>query len=491
MDRRTFHCTIAGACLANWTLKKPGQQRRVGPTGTQSPAQAAPDAGPVNANARRIALVIGNNQYVRAPQLQNAVNDARDLSATLQRLNFEVTSVTDASLSTVENSVRQFASGLRKGDIALFFYSGHGLQVEGENYLVPVDFDLANGEAGVKSKCFPCSKAQLSMEASVVWMQIVILDACRSNPFSSRAAGTKGMAMPEVDQGTYLALAAGPGQTASDNSSERNGLFTKFLLTELPRPGQSIDQVFGRVKKQVADASRNAQRPWLHADILQEFFFNDAGAPEGQIASRRTLRLRDLLMEGKRQLAAKQFQDAADLFEQATHIDPEDPFTYNALGAAYTKMQQWSLAVATFSKAIELSPGYAAAYFNRGVAYHNAGRYQLAVQDFSWAIDEEASDPLPLDLRGRSYFALLDYEHAKEDFDLALELNPSDSAALLGRGRVYFRQGNFPDAIEDLSLSIRLRPTAEAFLVRSQAYRAIGRMALSDADQQRATRTQH
>lgn len=171
-------------------------------------------------------------------------------------------------------------------------------------------------------------------------------------------------------------------------------------------------------------------------------------------------------------------------------IDPENPFTYNALGASYAQLRNWSTAASLYAKAIQLNPAYAAAYFNRGVAYYNAGRYDLAVQDFSWAVDQERDDPLALALRGKAYFSLLDSDHAKEDFDHALTINASDYVSLIGRGRVHFRQGRFRDSITDLSSSIKIRPTAQAYEIRSQAFRALGQMAQSQPDYQAALRLQ-
>jgi Flp pilus assembly protein TadD len=472
MTRRTFaQIAVSGLSQAAFS-----QDRKVKPESESvpQPHQAIPQS-----NGRRTALLIGNNNYKKVSPLRNANHDASDISVELRNLRFDVTTVLDTDLITLRQCINRFSSKLQMGDVVFFFYSGHGVQVSEENYLVPTDFNPVGGEDAVRSRCVPAHEVQDSIQKRDTALCILVLDACRNNPFGNHAA--KGLAMMDTSLGTYIGtyigLAAGPGQTASDNSSERNGLFTKFLLKEITHGGQSLDQVFGNVKKQVFEASNQRQRPWLHSDIIGDFYFKGGMRPSpGSL----------LLESGKRQFQQKQFDQARQSFEQAMRLDPENAFIYNALGAAYAQLRQWSIATGLFAKAIELKPDYAEAYFNRGVAYHNAGRYELAIQDFSWAVDEEPYDPLALDLRGKTYLSLLDYQSAKTDFDRALELNPSDSIALLGRGKAYFRQGKYSEAIRDLTGSLAIHRTSEAYELRSQAYRAMGRTAQAELDHQSA-----
>jgi tetratricopeptide (TPR) repeat protein len=477
MTRRIFACTIS-----HWVLARTAAQDR----SLKPKSKPAPEPGKsaVAISNRRAALVIGNNRYIKTPPLHNAGHDASDLAEALGRLRFEVRLVLDADKNSLGRAVQEFSSTLREGDTAFFFYAGHGLQIEEENYLLPVDFDPAHGEAGTKATCLRASEVQDAIKKFGAGLCIFVLDACRDNPFTESKSAPKGLALMEAGLGTYIGLATGPGQIARDNGLERNGLFTKYLLKEIIRPGQTIDQVFNNVKKQVFEASQQDQRPWLHSDIIGDFYF------DGPANAMRPSSGSTLVEAGKRQFEARQFEEARKSFEQAMRVEPENPFIYNALGVTYTQLRQWSIATGLFAQAIELKPDYAAAYFNRGAAYHNAGRYELAVQDFSWAIEQEPFDPLVLDLRGKAYFSLNDYKQAKIDFDSAIKLNRTDSAALLGRGKVFFRTGSYEEAIKDLSASIRIRATAEAYDVRSQAYRATNRTALADADHQAALRLQ-
>jgi tetratricopeptide (TPR) repeat protein len=478
LSRRAFAVGLAALPLGAQTAPRSGKKD----LGVEPETPPKP-AGQPGASGRRKALVIGNNAYSKAHELKNAVHDAGDVGEVLKRSGFEVASLMDANEARLKDTIARFTAGIGGGDVALLFYSGHGVQIGGENYLIPVDIDPKLGESRVKAACQAASHPQQSIEKAGARLNIVVLDACRNNPFGSGLTSPRGLALMEGGLGTYIALATGPGQVADDNPAERNGLFSKHLLREFVVPGQSLDAVFKKVKEQVYAASGGQQRPWLHADMIGDFYPQAAGAPAPPPPADLSI-----LDQAKKQFQNGQFEEAAQSFERARRGHPDDPFPYNALGVTFTRMGRWSQAVDMFSRAIELKPDYAAAYYNRGIAYQNAGRYELAVQDFSWAVDQEPFDPLLVDMRGRAYFSLLDYDHALEDFNRALELNPTDSAALLGRGRVFFRRGRYAEALRDLTDSLGLRPVPESYEMRAQTYRAMGRTKDSEADQREAAR---
>jgi Flp pilus assembly protein TadD len=472
LTRRTFHLATAGALLRGVLAAQDKGVKVVGGPSAAGRAGAAP-FDPSKAR-RRAALVVGNNAYKKAPALRNCLNDADDIGDTLAKAGFTVTRVHDGSLDATHAAITGFTGSLGQGDIALLYYSGHGIQAGGENYLVPVEFDIAAGESRLASGAIAAAPALQSMEKSGSQLNILILDSCRDNPFH-RGAPVKGMALMEPGLGTCVALATGPGQAASDNADERNGLFTKFLIQEMSRP-QPLDVVLKSVRDSVFKASGGRQRPWTFADIIGDFYFAAAGQTPVRVG------VVDVIEAGKRQYLAGMFEEAADSFDRAVRTDPENAFAYNALGSARARLKQWSIATSLFAKAIEIKPDYAAAYFNRGVAYYNAGRYELALQDFSWAVDEEPYDPRSLDLRGKTHLALRDNDEAVSDFSRALDLDPSDSTALTGRGAVRFRQGQFQDAIRDLSASLNLRVAIDALDLRAQCYKATRQAALADAD---------
>jgi uncharacterized caspase-like protein len=297
-----------------------------------SPAPGRVGAAPFDPSKarRRAALVIGNNAYRKARPLKNCLNDADDIGDALTKSGFTVTRVHDATLDATRSALTTFTGSLAQGDIALLYYSGHGIQANGENYLVPVDFDLTAGESRLGTAAVAAAPALSAMEKSGSQLNIVILDSCRDNPFRPNAP-VKGMALMEPGLGTCVALATGPGQAASDNSDERNGLFTKFFIAEMSRP-QPLDGVFKSVREAVFKASGGRQRPWTFADIVGDFYF----AQTAQTPVR--LGVVDVIEAGKRQYLAGMFEEAADSFERAVRTDPENAFGYNALGSARARV---------------------------------------------------------------------------------------------------------------------------------------------------------
>jgi len=173
---------------------------------------------PLGANGKRVALVIGNDNYRNVPKLSNAVNDARAMAQALRECGFEVKLVVDANFEQMGTSVDDFSKSLHRGDVALFYYSGHGMQVNGENYLAPVELVVDN-ESQVKYKSLNVGYVLEQMEGAGADLQILILDACRNNPFvkNGRAIGGRGLAPITASNGTFISYATAPGQTADDN----------------------------------------------------------------------------------------------------------------------------------------------------------------------------------------------------------------------------------------------------------------------------------
>jgi len=224
--------------------------------------------------SRRVALVIGNNAY-RQPlnALQNAVNDARSMREALQGVGFVVQIAENTSLREMDRAVRSFTASLSPGDIALFFYAGHAFQTEeGENCLMPTDFDAVN-EVDAFHDSYAAQRLQSLMERSGARLRIIILDACRNNPYSETRSGSRGLAEMNAGQGTCIIFAAAAGRTASDNRRGNNGLFTSYLVEALDITGLTIDQVFRRVGAEVLRESSGGQQPWISSSIYTDFYF--------------------------------------------------------------------------------------------------------------------------------------------------------------------------------------------------------------------------
>jgi len=229
-------------------------------------ALAAPslDSGP------RVALVIGNAGYKTAP-LANPLNDARAVSDSLRKLGFRVISLENASQKQMFEAVRQFGD-LLQGGVGLFYYAGHGVQVKGRNFLVPVDAAI-DREDEVPYKAFDVGQVLEKMESAKNPLNIVILDACRNNPFTRTArSGASGLAQMDAPTGSIIAFATAPGAEAADGNAG-NGLYTSHLLRYLNTPGLKVEDVFKRTRVAVKQSSNGRQIPWESTSLEGDFYF--------------------------------------------------------------------------------------------------------------------------------------------------------------------------------------------------------------------------
>lgn len=228
---------------------------------------------------RKIALIIGVKSYQFVPALKNSLNDAVDVATTLKRKGFEVIELYDPKTKReMQEAVKKYFSILNgQKDVAgLIFYSGHGMQVDGTNYLIPAN---ANPEikADLDDECLSMDYVMRAIEEAGNPLNIFILDACRNNPFRGfTRSSEKGLSIVDSPKGSYLVYATKPGSVASDGVG-RNGLFTSKLLKYIDEPELNIEQVFKRVAAEVAEDSQDAQRPWIASDYTGDFFFTSSG----------------------------------------------------------------------------------------------------------------------------------------------------------------------------------------------------------------------
>jgi formylglycine-generating enzyme required for sulfatase activity len=260
----------------------------------------------------RHALVIGNKDYPRQP-LTNPVNDATDLAAALKAAGFAVALETNLNRDGMYKALDTFTGKLTPGDAALVYFSGHGLEVQGQNYLLPVDFDAA-AEYQVRGRALNAGEILEALRPRGVAVSILILDACRNNPYRSWARSRSGgLAALQADQadGAFIAFAAAPGQVASDNPTGRNGLFTKHLKEAIQQPGLSIDEVFSRVREQVFRESGTGQRPYVTTGLIGRFAFQGVdNRPPGDPALEAWNDVKDSGSVGLLEEFRKQFPDS-------------------------------------------------------------------------------------------------------------------------------------------------------------------------------------
>lgn len=261
----------------------PGKNRiRVAAQNTQSqiiskdlylnsePAARKNTADPSKAYNKRIALVIGNADYTSTSKLRNTLNDAKAMTATLKSLGFEVIAIENGTYETIKNAVYAFGDRIQDVDVSLFFYAGHGIEVDGANYIVPVDADIQS-HLDVKQKCIPLSGVSNTMEfANDEGLNMIILDACRNNPFPAGKRGGTGLARINAPSGTLIAYATDPGSVASDGDGT-NGLYTGELIKQL-KISQRIEDVFMHTRNNVETISGGKQRPWEEARLKGIFY---------------------------------------------------------------------------------------------------------------------------------------------------------------------------------------------------------------------------
>jgi hypothetical protein len=220
----------------------------------------------------RQALVIGNASYQTSP-LRNPENDATDLAAVLKERGFKVKLLTNASESEMGREIKKFGKALKKGGVGLFFFAGHGIQVNGVNYLIPVDAKIEE-EDEIEFEAIDSNLVLKKMNSAGNRLNMVFLDACRNNPFARSFRSTsKGLAPMDAPRGTLVSFATAPGKTAADGTG-RNGLFTSKLLDYIKMPNLELTQMMKRVRAEVRQESMNKQVPWGVSSMEGDFFFN-------------------------------------------------------------------------------------------------------------------------------------------------------------------------------------------------------------------------
>jgi uncharacterized caspase-like protein len=237
----------------------------------------------------RIALVIGNSAYRSAP-LKNPVNDAGAIAERLKQLGFTVMLRENTTFAQLIESLRDFSIKAAASSVRLVFYAGHGIQSKGRNYLVPVDADVQS-EDEISTKSADVGDLIERLGGIKHGINIVILDACRINPFSSgvivgpegrlirfRGATTPGLAPLDAPVGTLIAFSTAPNGVALDGANERHSIYAKHLLANLNTPGLAIEQLFKRVRIGVAEETQRVQMPWESSSLTADFCFQSNAA---------------------------------------------------------------------------------------------------------------------------------------------------------------------------------------------------------------------
>ncbi|SEN39603.1 caspase family protein [Bradyrhizobium sp. OK095] len=242
---------------------------------------------------KRVAFVVGNAAYKNVPQLPNPAIDAKSMARVLRNVGFDVVEGSNLTRDAMTAKLLEFGKKSEGADVALFFYAGHGIAVNGTNYLLPIDADLKS-EMDVKLGAAINVDLTLEQTMADAKVKLVFLDACRDNPFAAKIRSAKatrsvnvvsGLAEMKSGEGTLIAFATGPGQTALDGEAGTNSPFTRALLANIASPGLEIQQAMTKVRAQVNDETNKAQLPWGHTNLTGTVYLNPAAASTTDVAT--------------------------------------------------------------------------------------------------------------------------------------------------------------------------------------------------------------
>lgn len=220
---------------------------------------------------KKLALIVGNANYEHGPKLHNPTNDADSINKVLLQLGFKTDKQTNASKYILQKAIDNFCLHLKKCDVGMFFFAGHGVQIGAHNYLVPVDAQLET-ESDVENQCIKSDEILAKMDSAGCNVKIIILDANRDNPYSIQGKKNNGFVFVDTPANSFIAYATSPGGRAHDGR-QTNGLFTSAILQHINTPGISINELFKLVQKTVWQKSEGKQAPWTNSTLSNDFYF--------------------------------------------------------------------------------------------------------------------------------------------------------------------------------------------------------------------------
>jgi uncharacterized caspase-like protein/lipoprotein NlpI len=397
---------------------------------------------------KRLALVIGNSNYQNGGVLKNPINDARSIAGTLQSMGFEVMKYENVSQSQLKQAINAYGIKLKEFEVGLFYYAGHGIQYKGSNYMIPIEADLQAAEQ-IEFDCVAADRVLAFMESASTKVNIIIMDACRNNPFERswhRSVNGNGLAMMSAPTGSLIAYATAPGQVASDGESS-NGLYTSALLKYLKDPGLNIEQVFKRVRTEVSEKSFGAQIPWETTSLTgSDFYFNSTAR------------------------AQVQSQSNSSTQNNTSGSDKEKALSYYSSATEKYDKKNYAEALEDYNRAIELSPFYIEAHLWKAHSLYALAKYDEALTSYDKVLELSPGEAQGHYYRGLCKYYLSQSSEAIADFSIAIKYDPSNTNAFYWRGYCYYVKGNYYAALDDYTKTINLSPAyAEVYYYRGLA----------------------
>jgi tetratricopeptide (TPR) repeat protein len=458
--------------------------------------------------ASRRALVIGNDTYLSANHLANARNDARAIGDKLQSLGYVTTVGLDVNRDQMRSLVEKFSDQLERGDSVVFYYAGHGMQINGENILVPIDFSLTSAP-DAKSQGLSLSDLLDEFISHGASTQIVILDACRDNPFAVGRSMKGGWAGFGTSAGTLLAFGTSPGATASDDPGKGHGLFTQMLLKNLDSP-LDIERMLQLVRQDVIQASLGLQVPWVASSLVGTFHLrpeSDQKSPilavqqfepdtiaknpyARSIEDDRSLSTtseangtsNDALATNVRNLSSGGTESQAnDLTEEGKRILLEE-------GLRLAREGNYDQAVRSIHAVLDADPRSSMALRVLGLVFHLMGRSETASATLTEALTAD-----PQDARSLYYRCLVNApshpESAIRDCEASIGLNPNDAQAHAILADALLSFGDPDQALKEARIAINLDPNSPvAASVHGKVLRVLGKSGPAEEEFDRATK---
>lgn len=317
---------------------------------------------------RRVAFVVGNGAYKNVAQLPNPPIDAKAMAATLRNVGFEVIEGSNLTRDQMTEKLLDFGRKAQGSDVAVFYYAGHGIAVSGSNYLLPVDADIKS-EMDVKLGAAINIDLTLDQTMGDAKVKLVFLDACRDNPFAAKIKSNSatrsvnvqsGLAEMKSGEGTLIAFATGPGQTALDGQEGNNSPFTRALIDNITKPGVEIQQAMTSVRAQVNEETHKGQLPWGHTNLIGAVYLNPAQQTQ-QVAN-----AAPTASSSTPAAAASSSSDGVELEYWRSVKETNKPEELNAYLSTYPNGQFKALALARLA-AIQNGPSTTTRNLNAGV----------------------------------------------------------------------------------------------------------------------------
>jgi tetratricopeptide (TPR) repeat protein len=414
---------------------------------TEASAQTTRLGNDTEAPPQRLALLVGNSNYEQLNKLKNPKNDVDKMEEKLAKLGFKTTVRYDLNHDQFVDELAAFTNEIEPGAIALFYYSGHGMQVTGgTNYLLPINLPANANPVTLQGRGIPLSLVRNALNPSK--LSVIILDACRTIGSVPAKGPVDGLAA-FTSRGSLIAYAADEGQTASDNDAEDTSLFTKFLVAELDKHDETLCPLFSAVRQAVDEASQHAQFPFIYDGVIGDFVFNKTATAEA----------RNLATAGKSK--AWTMVQGSD--------NPNDFVAYLSAGFSdnkHSKLAEGRLSslMSATAKAFGVvpidpqAPPEDLALANQGSRLFYEHAYEPALKTYKKIIDLRPSDSLALYNYATCLLYLSRYNEAIAYYSKAADLNHEGAWSYLNRGVANHLKGRFTDAISDYTLALKLRP---------------------------------